>query len=110
MLEISASLVKICSVALLLLALFSFASLRLSEAKSKRFYLLSFFFALGASGIFSNALSIRNFSTLRVLFPQFSMAMFLLGPSLYLFSQLHSKRAKLFVRLTLCIYRYSNCD
>jgi len=87
MLEISASLVKICSVALLVLALFSFASQRLSEAKSKKFYLLSFFFALGVSGIFSNALSIRNFSTIRMLFPQFSMAMFLLGPSLFLFSR-----------------------
>ena len=87
MLEISTALVKICSVALLVLALFSFASQRLSEAKSKRFYLLSFFFALGVSGIFSNALSIRNFSTIRVIFPQFTMAMFLLGPSLYLFSR-----------------------
>lgn len=87
MLEISTSLVKICSVALLVLALFSFASQRLSEAKSKRFYLLSFFFALGVCGIFSNALSIRNFSTIRMLFPQFSMAMFLLGPSLFLFSR-----------------------
>lgn len=87
MLEISTSLVKICSVALLVLALFSFASQRLSEAKSKRFYLLSFFFALGVSGILSNALSIRNFGSIRVLFPQFSMAMFLLGPSLFLFSR-----------------------